>query len=351
MPWTRPCLAPCIACALFLLVLPLRGAEPSWTSLRLPGEPAARDVGQYLRTLRLIVNRAPDRVVYRPPGWQPPRIEPAVRTQAGSAFDAVLPNFLGLVLQECKTAESEWTQERIEVYIERPEGEKELAGFDEARSHHRTAFTRLALHHIQKLDELSATQRAALFENVGAFPELILGIIGRKWLPEIDRVLSPKLMRQIDRGAGWRGTTSFWIEALVKVDTDRSREALEYLLVEGRMPTRLAVYSALKESPQLRIDLDAAMAKTWKIYLRESYVRERAPFAMIAATHGVTAALVELAEYVREHWPKVPLGHSGAALQEVLAPTFADARQAADFVVKNRRALVFDPLKRRYDVR
>ncbi len=59
------------------------------------------------------------------------------------------------------------------------------------------------------------------------------------------------------------------------------------------------------------------MAKTWTIYVNES----------VAGNRAVCAALFS-----------------------VLRSTFADAKQAGDFVVKSRRSLVFDPAQQKFDV-
>lgn len=322
-------------------------ADPTRAIPQLPENPAPRDVTSYLQTLRQITNREPARLTYLPPGWRPPPINAALVKHTRAAFDRVLPTFLDLVLKECRTAENAWTKEQIDVYVQLPDGRTEFAGFREARVEFRTVFTRIALDRIAALEVLTEKQHQLLFEHLGTFPELMLGLIGRRWLPEIDPYLSPKLIRQIDRTTGWRGTGKFWIEALLKVDTPRSWQALETLLIEAP-ELRLYVYEAIKDIPAPKFDLDRAVAKAWKAYVEETSSGNRAIFAAIAARHGVRDAVVELAEYMQRFWEKGPPPRASAALRAVVAGEFSDAKELADFVAKNSRRLSFDTAARKF---
>jgi hypothetical protein len=74
------------------------------------------------------------------------------------ALDAILPQSLDLVLDECKASESAWAREQIEVYVQMPEGRKEFVGYNSASFNYRTSFTRIALDRIAALPDMTTRE-------------------------------------------------------------------------------------------------------------------------------------------------------------------------------------------------
>lgn len=305
---------------------------------------------QYLETLRLLTDGSFANL--RHSGRSRPRQAPGIPadtvSKARAAFDAVLPAHLTVVLAQCKLAEREWTDEQT-AFVSGADGASPITSYNQAADVYRTVFTRVALDRIAALRDVTPDQRKLLFEHTGTFPELMLGLVGRSWITEIDPYLTPKLMRQIDRETRWRNSAPFWIEALVKINSDRSWAALECLLVES-WQLRLTVYDAVKDLPNRQRELDLTLSNAWRAYLEESTRGNRAIFGAIAARHGVTDALVELAIYVQKWWAKAPPPKASAALLALVDGNFGDAKAAADFVTKHKKHLTFNPASRTYSL-
>ncbi|MBI5769321.1 MAG: hypothetical protein HZA93_16125 [Verrucomicrobia bacterium] len=308
----------------------------------------SQETARHLGELRSLLSPPVKKIVEHPPTWKPAPLDSRTAENARIAFSILLPAELDAVLAECAKAEREWKNERIEVYGPDANGQQVLLGFDAAKIHFRTAFTRAALRQIGELADIPADRRMAVFKHLPKFPELIAVIQQRPWAHELEAYLEPQLFREIDRVSGWRGTTRAWIACLLEMNTPLSWKAVEQLLCEANISVRLEVYRTLCSQPKVGFDLRNCMLRAWSSLVRETRANERLQFAPAAAGQGVTDALVELAEAILRSWEKKPNEQVADALIGLLEESFPSPEKAAEFVVRNRKSLVFEPQAQRF---
>ena len=338
MPFRR------LLCALLLFGVTGASRAQDWASLELPPNPTPQDTLRYLTQVREVLRKTPlattsGKIKYA----TEQTLDRATAEKLKMALSRVPAAQLNLLLDQCAKAEEAGDKQASN---ENPTV-RNYGGYVERL--YRTGYTKMAVAAVAEMRDIPADQQGVLLQRLAEFPELVAVLATRPWNAAVEPHLSGKLMQRIETKSGWGTTKAAWLDYLIRLDSPRSWETLEWLMTKARSDTRQETYWAItKATATPKIDIAAAVKSSWDSL--KNAPKDDGGYARIAALNGITEALIFMADEIRGGDPKYAARLFGCTLVDLLEQPFNDIGKAADFVRTNRKALVFDPAQKRYRV-
>lgn len=345
-----------LAISLVIATAPILQSAPGLAELRLPPNPSAEQVEQYLRDIQAAV-MAPEKPASKSGAptskllVTEPVLDPATVELLQAAFAAIPGAHVGALLKACEQYETE-----VDKSMGAPPSMNRLREnnpFDsdsekaEARRRlrrTRTTFSLTAIATLIDRADFGDASRDALFGRLLDFPELVTVVDRPAWDSRADAFITLDLVRKIDAEGRWGRALGHWVLYLNRLETGSAREGLNHLLTKSHPRVMKYAYEVVKMQPPVRVDLDAAVRKAWSHVRHNRAAAEL--YAEIATRHGVPDALVVLVDIYRANplhpYDITPDKSFEPEFLRYLEGTFPNAKSAADFVLRNKRKLRFD---------